>query len=105
MKQKKPILPVELEKTDRDALSVRYRDIPNSIDARDETVLSEALESALSRIVRMENDTDPQHSFFIGLAYLDGIDVEVDHERALSLITFAVKHKLPRIQDSRKSYD
>lgn len=105
MKQKKPILPVELEKTNHDALSKHYRDIPNSVDARNEIALSEALESALSRIVRRENDTDPQHSFFIGLAYLDGIDVEVDHERALSLITFAVKHKLPRIQDSRKSYD
>lgn len=68
-------------------------------------MLSEVLESTLSRIAHRENDIDPQHNFFIGLAYLDGIDVEVNHERALSLITFAVKHKLPRIQDSRKSYN
>lgn len=27
-----------------------------------------------------------QHNFFIGLAYLSGIDVEVNHERAFELI-------------------
>lgn len=93
MKQKKPILPVELEKTNHDTLSEHYRDIPNSVDARDEATLSKVLKSALSRIARKENDTDPQHNFFIGLAYLDGIDVEVNHERALFLITFAAESK------------
>lgn len=100
MKQKKPILPVELEKTNHDALSKHYRDIPNSVDARNEIALSEALESVLSRIVRRENDTGPQHSFFIGLAYLDGIDVEVDHERALSLITFAAESKEGKVPEA-----
>ena len=93
VEQNKPILPVELKKTDRIALSAHYRDIPNSVDARDETALAEALESALARIARRENASDPQHNFFIGLAYLDGIDVEVDHGRALSLITFAADSK------------
>lgn len=93
MKQKKPILPVELEKTNHDTLSEHYRDIPNSVDARNEATLSKVLKSALSRIARKENDTDPQHNFFIGLTYLDGIDVEVNHERVLSLITFAAESK------------
>lgn len=100
MKQKKPILPVELEKTNHDALSKHYRGIPNSVDARDETVLSEVLESTLSRIAHRENDIDPQHNFFIGLAYLDGIDVEVNHERALSLITFAAESKEGKVPEA-----
>ena len=93
VEQNKPILPVELKKTDRIALSAHYRNIPNSVDARDETALSEALESVIARIARRDNASDPQHNFFIGLAYLDGIDVEVNHERALSLITFAAESK------------
>lgn len=100
MKQKKPILPVELEKTNHDALSKHYRGIPNSVDARDETVLLEVLESTLSRIAHKENDIDPQHNFFIGLAYLDGIDVEVNHERALSLITFAAESKEGKVPEA-----
>ena len=67
----------------------RYPGIPCGVDARDGNALSDALTSALANVARAENDSDPQHSFFIGLAYLDGIDVEVDYERALSLITFA----------------
>ena len=100
MKQKKPILPVELEKTNHDALSKHYRDIPNSVDVRNEIALSEALESTLSRIARRENNNDPQHNFFIGLAYLDGIDVEMDHERALSLITFAAESKEGKVPEA-----
>ena len=37
------------------------------------------------------NDADPEHNFLIGLAYLDGIDVEVDSERAMSLIKGAAE--------------
>lgn len=64
MKQKKPILPVELEKTNHDALSKHYRGIPNSVDARDETVLSEVLESTLSRIAHKEKRHRPTAQFF-----------------------------------------
>ena len=35
------------------------------------------------------DDEDPGHKFLIGLAYLDGIDVEVDAGRAVELITEA----------------
>ena len=38
-------------------------------------------------MVKRENDNSPKHNYLIGLAYLNGVDVEVDHERALSLIT------------------
>lgn len=90
-KQNKPIIPAELVKTDYNELSDKYPKIPNCVNAHDEITLSKTLESALVTIAYEENDTDPQHNFFIGLAYLDGIDVEVNHERALSLIKSAAE--------------
>ena len=87
----KPIIPAEMEKTDHEKLSEWYPGIPDCVDARDEIALSKGLESALINIAHMENDNDPLHNYFIGLAYLDGIDVEVNHERALALITSAAE--------------
>lgn len=91
VKQNKIIIPTELEKTDYKSLSEKYPNIPNSINAHDKNALSDALQTALINIARRENDNDPQHNFFIGLAYLEGIDVEVDHDRALQLITSAAE--------------
>ncbi len=85
----KPILPAELVPTDRDALSEHYEEIPACTDAYSESDLSEAMWKAIERMAIRENDASPEHNFFIGLAYLDGIDVEVDRDRALSLITSA----------------
>ena len=41
---------------------------------------------ALERIAKKENDGSSRHRFFIGLAYLNGIDVEINQERALELL-------------------
>ena len=38
-----------------------------------------------------ENDNEPEHNFLIGLAYLDGIDVEVNRERGIEMITLAAE--------------
>ena len=85
----KPIVPAELVKTNSVELSYKYPDIPNCIDAHNEQQLSSSLANALRKIAIRENDSDPEHNFFIGLAYLIGIDVEKDPERAVSLITAA----------------
>ena len=85
----KPILPAELVSTDKEQLSEKYEDIPACADAHNEAELSEALLGAIKKMAIQENDTSPEHNFFIGLAYLGGVDVEVDYERALSLITSA----------------
>lgn len=87
----KPLLPVELAPTDREALLRNYAGLPECIRAEDE----EALAESLRRIAVQENDSSPEHNFFIGLAYLAGIDVEVDHEKARSLITGAAENGLP----------
>lgn len=85
----KPILPAELVPTDPARLACDYPGIPKSTDAHDEAALSQALQDAMKQIAIRENDTSAEHLFFIGLAYLGGVDVEVDHEKAVDLITAA----------------
>lgn len=91
----KPVLPAELVETDRKLLEECYKDIPVCTDAHNEAALNDSLLKAVQAMAKRENDSSPEHNFFIGLAYLSGIDVEVDHERAVSLITSAAEAGLP----------
>lgn len=86
---KKTVLPAEMLKTDKSELEKSYKELPPCIDVHDSSALSEHLLCAFDKIALRKNDKDPQHNFFIGLAYLNGIDVEKDHELAVSLITSA----------------
>ncbi len=92
---KKIVLPMELVPTDHKQLEESYNNIPVCIDARDENTMEQSLLEAIKRIAIRENDKDPRHNFFIGLAYLNGIDVEVDHKRAVEMITMAAEAKVP----------
>jgi len=87
----KPILPTELVPTDRKQLEEKYEGIPVPTDAHNESELSEALLESIKKMAIKENDNSPDHNFFIGLAYLGGVDVEVDYERALRLISSAAE--------------
>ncbi len=84
----KPILPFEMVPTDAAALRSSYQDIPAAAPAWDGEALRGAL---LQAIAPKKKDADPEQDYFIGLAYLGGVDVEVDHERALKLITSAAE--------------
>ena len=88
------ILPTEAQDTDYDKLKNKYEDIPKPLKLDDEH-FSEAFLSVVEKIAKTENDDDPEHNFLIGLAYLEGIDVEVDVERGVSLITSAAEAGLP----------
>ena len=87
----KKILPAEMEQTDREKLNSLYDDIPELIEKGDTATLTDRLSSLFESFAIRENDSDPQHNFFIGLAYLSGIDVEVNHERAVALISGAAE--------------
>lgn len=87
----KTILPAEMVPTDKTVLAREYEGLPDPTDAHNSEQLSEALAEALGRIVIRENDRSPEHNFFIGLAYLNGIDVEIDRERGVSLIESAAE--------------
>ena len=93
------VLPAEMVKTDKAELREKYEDIPDCVTAQDEPALRERLLEALDKIAKSENNNDPEHNFLIGLAYLDGIDVEVDRDRALTLITSAAEADLPEAME------
>lgn len=96
------ILPAELEETDYALLRDKYEDIPSPIRPTN-AEFNEAILNTFSRIAISENDIDPEHNFLIGLAYLDGIDVEVDVERGIELITKAAEADLPEAMDKLHS--
>ncbi len=91
----KKILPAEMVDTDKNALKNQYDGIPDIINAHDDLELKKSLSQAFSAYALRENDTDPAHNYLIGLAYLEGIDVEINHERAAELITSSAEAELP----------
>lgn len=91
----KIILPAEMEPTDTALLKELFEDIPECVDAYNEKELKKRLLNAIKGIALYENDDDPNHNFLIGLAYLGGIDVEVDAKYGIKLITKAAQSGLP----------
>lgn len=98
------ILPAEMAETDKAALAEKFTDIPDCMDPADESFRQRLLET-VSGLALKTNNT-PEHTFLMGLAYLDGIDVEVDRVRALELITDAAQAGLPEaIKKLYRMYD
>lgn len=92
VKRKKQIIPFSMVETDKKLLKKTFEAIPKS--AKTEKQLSRALLRAVRTLAIRANDSDPEHNFFIGLAYLLGIDVERDTEKAEKLITSAAENNL-----------
>ena len=95
LEQGKPILPVEMEKTDYDSLKEHFKSFPPCVRGENSNAFHPALLEKLKSIAVTADDAEPGHKFLIGLAYLDGIDVEVDAGRAVELITEAAETGLP----------
>lgn len=79
------ILPVEMEPTDRSELEMFFTDLPECITVENELSLNELLK-AFRDIKDHKNMSIPLQNYLIGLAYLNGIDVETDRRRGLLLI-------------------
>ena len=92
------ILPTEVEKTNHKELKEKFEDIPDCVYPSDERFVEIVL-NIFSKIAVSKNDNEPEHNFLIGLAYLDGIDVEVDTERAIDLITSSAEAGLPEAME------
>lgn len=86
------ILPAEMVETDKAALREKYAGLPECVNPEDTEFYKQLLDS-VTKIATEANNT-PEHNFLIGLAYLDGIDVEVNREFALELITSAAEANL-----------
>ena len=98
-KDGKAILPIEMADTDRAELESKYDSIPECVSGKETETMYGRLADMLSGITTEENDDDPEHNYLIGLAYLRGIDVEVDRERGMELITRAAEAEHPEAMD------
>ena len=94
------IFPAEMECTDKKILKEKFKDIPDCVNVKTSNFNSLFLET-LSKVA-IETNNSPEHNFLIGLAYLDGIDVEVNRDFALELITSAAESNL--IEAMKKLY-
>ena len=90
----KAILPVEMEQTDRCRLAKKFAKIPECINPHDEEAFQKQLLATIRKVAITSNDNHPEHNFLIGLAYLEGIDVEMDRQRGLELIHSAANLEL-----------
>ena len=98
MKAGKPILPVEMVPTDRPALEKAYPGIPPCA-APDPLALVGRLGPCLRGLPLGKRAGQPDHDLLIGLAYLSGIDVEVDKARGVGLLRGAARAGLPEAME------
>ena len=85
------ILPVEMEATDTEKLREKYEGIPPCVTANDTEAFCQSLLTAMAGMPDVGRSEDPEHLFLMGLAYLGGIDVEVDRARGVELISAAAQ--------------
>lgn len=91
----KPIMPLVAIQTSQEALADRYKGLPPCTDVHDEAALAAFLRDCLQETMQEGCGSTAEHEYYIGLAYLNGIDVEVDRERGLACIRHAAEHGLP----------
>lgn len=99
----KPVFPAESVPTDRGKLKELYPDIPDAVSTNG-AEFSDELLNAIHKIAIKENDKDPKHNYLIGLAYLNGIDVEKNTDRGYELIESAAKAGIYEAQDELFNY-
>lgn len=85
----KKILPIAAVDIDEEALKKDYPGIPEPIKAEKEN--ADRIGNMIKEALDIKNNDDPLHKFFIGLAYLSGIDMDTDHEKARTLIIDAAE--------------
>lgn len=95
----KIILPAEMEETDKWELCKKFEGIPECICPMNDEESKERFLQSIMKIATSANDHDPEHNFLIGLAYLEGIDVEINRERGVALITKAAEAELPEAME------
>ncbi|MGN0620744.1 MAG: tetratricopeptide repeat protein [Porcipelethomonas sp.] len=91
IKENKEILPVEMIKTDINKLNEKYDSLPEVIPVENSEKLCESFRKSVKIT---EISFDPVHLYLIGLAYMNGIDVEINHEKGAGLIENAAAEGL-----------
>ena len=80
------ILPVEMADTDQSVLESLYQDLPPC-----RTLSDIAFETLLHNLSAQQDKRTPEHRYLMGLAYLNGVDVEKNGEYALDYLTSAAE--------------
>lgn len=92
-KLNKIIIPIEAKKTDRSLLEKTFPGIPPCVGVRDFPKIAQLLKDALKDKPKKTRNLDD--FYYMGLAYIEGINVELDVKKGLELIKFAAKkHRL-----------
>ncbi|MCQ2386198.1 MAG: tetratricopeptide repeat protein, partial [Clostridia bacterium] len=84
-KSGKPVLPAQMEPTDRGVLEKQYEEIAPCVDV-DDSSFQERFAKELQKASVTACRESPERTYYIGLAYLDGVDVEVNAEKGLGLL-------------------
>lgn len=96
-----PVIPIEMESTDLISLRENYQGILspvkyNDTDQLDKLVLRYLPQNPLNHSKADESSyQEMEHRYLVGLAYLYGIEVEVDHKHALKYMVMAAEGKIP----------
>ncbi len=85
-KMVKPIFPVEMLETDKDELADKFLGIGDGVGFDDVTFREKI--QVFTGIYEKKEDT-AEHLYLMGMAYLNGVDIERDVERGIGLLTSA----------------
>lgn len=97
IKHKKDILAVELAELEADKkadFSAYFSGCPAPISAESPQLVADKLQQILQKLEISPTEDTPQHRYLIGLAYLGGINVEKNADKALNLIKSAANDGL-----------
>ena len=88
----KKIIAVEMAETNKTKLSRLYPDIGNVISFDDPDTIRKHIEDCFAGCPPKQNCSDIHKKFLLGLAYMNGINVELDREKGFALIEEAAKN-------------
>ncbi len=92
LEDKKQMLPIELVETNKDRLRDWYPGIPDCISIDNHDALEEALKAFLLQDYEEQSTANnPERLYHIGLAYLFGIEVEIDRDYGVKAISAAAE--------------
>lgn len=99
LERNKHIVAVNMVDTDEDALRSHYQNLPNMASGTsntdtsmsDKPTLEELIDAALDAINAADPAKTPEQEYLIGVAYMGGIDVEINRARGIELITSAAE--------------
>ena len=85
IKKGKEVLPIEADKTNKEELKQNFEGIKDPIDKDNYVEIDESLKKLLFSEGIKENN-DPEHLYYIALAYLNGIDVEKNFRKGFECL-------------------